>query len=239
MTDEAQPRVAQVWDCETTGFPEAEGSEIIELGRYLVGLETLEIHSPFQALAKPKLPIPVETMAVHHIRNEHVKDAPALGTLWRPFWEGCAMTDLVAAHNAKFESAFHNGNGRPWICTYKSALVVWPEAPTHSNQGLRYWLKLDDKPGFDPALAEPPHRALPDAYVTAWILTELLQLRSWSELVEISKWPALLTKLRFGKHRGTPFAEAPLDYLEWITGQDMDEDVKFTAKYWLKRRAAE
>lgn len=236
------PRLVQVWDCESTGFPEDEKAEVIELGRYHLDLITLDVHSPFEGMARPvkRDTIPVETMAVHHIRDADVAGAPKIGELWRPFWDGCGPNDLVAAHNAKFEKHFHAGNGRRWICTYKAALVVWPDAPGHSNQVLRYWLGLDEAhEDFDARLADPPHRALPDAYVTAHILAELLKHRTWEELVEISKWPALLCKIRFGtKHKGQLFSEAPSDYLEWIRDKSsMDEDVKFTAKYWLQKRA--
>ena len=49
--------------------------------------------------------------------------------------------------------------------------------------------------------------------------------------------PALLTVFGFGKHRGERFDAAPRDYLEWIaSGQnDLREDVKFSARYWLQR----
>ena len=52
------------------------------------------------------------------------------------------------------------------------ALRVWPEAPRHSNQVLRYWRGMR----LDHARAMPPHRAGPDAWVTAHILADLAQL---------------------------------------------------------------
>ena len=52
--------------------------------------------------------------------------------------------------------------------------------------------------------------------------------------------PALLTYLRFGMNRGERFDTFPEDYLLWILegNHDLSEDVRFSARYWLKRRAA-
>jgi len=41
--------------------------------------------------------------------------------------------------------------------------------------------------------------------------------------------------------RGTPWSRVDISYLDWIVykATDMDEDVKFTARYWLNRRRAD
>ncbi|MEY4953489.1 MAG: hypothetical protein RL299_1913 [Pseudomonadota bacterium] len=232
------PHLIRVIDFETTGTPEDDGAEVIELGRIDIDLETGLIGNPWEGRARPVRGIPAVTKAVHHINDHMVEKAPAIAAQWGPFWEGCGPDDVVAAHNAKFEQHFHSGNGRRWICTYKCALVVWPDAPGHSNQVLRYWLDLDGSdPEFNSERAFPPHAALPDAYVTAHILQCLLLEKSVDELVMISRYPALMRRISFGKHRGLTYEEAPADYLEWIRDKsEMNEDVKFTAKYWLKKR---
>lgn len=226
-------RIARVIDYETTGTPEDDGAEIIEFGRVDVDLASREIANPWRSFARPRGPIPAVTKAVHHITEDDVKNAPDARDLWDEFYDGCAETDVLVAHNAKFEMHFHAGDGRPWVDTYKVARVVWPDAPTHSNQGLRYWLDL----AVNPAEATPPHRALPDAYVTAHLFVRLLAEKTADEMILISKYPALLKVMNFGKHRGTTFEAAPLDYLEWIRDKsEMDEDTKFSARYWLQKR---
>lgn len=230
-------RIVRVIDYETTGTPSDETAEVIELGRIDVDLLSLDVVNPWTALAKPAGDIPAVTKAVHHITETDVDGAQVIGYLWPDFWKGCGPDDVVAAHNADFEKHFHSANGRRWICTYKCARVLWPDAPGHSNQVLRYWLAVDGLDGFDPARADPPHRALPVAYVTAYLLREMLRLRSVDDLVEISKHPALLKVMTFGKHRGTTFEDAPTDYLIWLRDKsEMDRDVKFSARYWLQKR---
>lgn len=111
--------------------------------------------------------------------------------------------------------------------------AVWPDAPTHTNQGLRYWRNLP----VDRDLAQPPHRALPDAYVTAHLFVELMKHKTPQEMAKISEYPALLRVMNFGKHKGMTFEAAPLDYLEWIRDKsDLNEDTKFSARYWIQKR---
>lgn len=225
--------IARVLDYETTGTPDDEHAEIIEFGRIDLDLSTRLIGNPWTSLACPRGPIPAVTKAVHHLTEDDVRDAPQARELWGMFYDGCGSADVLVAHQAKFEQHFHAGDGRQWICTYKVARVVWPDAPGHGNQCLRYWLNLP----VDPVKASPPHRALPDAYVTAHILARLLEHKTIEEMVHISSYPALLKVMNFGKHKGTTFEEAPIDYLEWIRDKsDLDEDTKFSAKYWIAKR---
>ena len=142
-----------------------------------------------------------------------------------------------AAHNARFEQKFITPEmtfGRPWICTYKCALRAWPDAPSHSNQALRYWLKLP----VDRAECRDVHRAVPDAIVTAHLLNELLKETDIGHLRDWSRKPAVLVKVGFGKHFGLKWADVPTDYLDWIIKQQMDEDVLYTANTILEVRRA-
>src|SRR6185312_16241594 len=105
----------------------------------------------------------------------------------------------------------------PWLCTLKAGRRIWPEAPSHSNQALRYFLNIDDADGFEPWQAMPPHRSAPDAYVTGWILLEALKHATVSQMVEWTKQPSLLPgAIRFGKHKGTPWSKVDPSYLDWI-----------------------
>lgn len=146
-----------------------------------------------------------------------------------------AEADIYCAHNIKMERHFFSGGDHRWICTYRCAVAIWPDFESHTNQGVRYHLGID----LVKELAEPPHRALPDAYVTAHILLECLEHRSLQELIDITAKPILLKRIGFGKHRGTTFeelAKTQLGYLKWMLGQDFDEDIKFTIKHWLGAR---
>jgi exodeoxyribonuclease X len=127
-------------------------------------------------------------------------------------------------------------NSLPWICTLKVALRVWPDAPGHSNQILRYWRGLT----LDAALAMPPHRAAPDACVTAHLLVELLKEVSVEQMIAWTAGPKLLPKVPFGKHRNSSWSTVPGDYLQWMVGQsEMDPDAIWCAQQELHRRKTE
>jgi exodeoxyribonuclease X len=145
--------------------------------------------------------------------------------------------DVMVAHSARFERGFIADTatgGLPWICTVRSAKAVWPHAPGHSNQVLRYWRGLK----LDPALANPAHRAGPDAWVTAHILIDLLAEAKVEQMIEWTREPRRFDRIPFGKHRGRPWSEPPEDYLSWMVAQaDMDSAVVAAARQELARRA--
>lgn len=218
----------KIIDIETTGF-DADQDKIVEIAS--VDLDsTHHIINTKQHLVNPNCPIPPTASAIHHIIDSDVANALDIEhTL--PFYTN--NDAIYVAHNAKFERSFLKSfETMQWICTYKSALHVWPEAPGHSNQVLRYWLNLD----IDRNIGMP-HRALPDCLVTAQILVKLLEIASIKEMIEWSNNPSLLKTCNFGKHKNTLWSEIPADYLDWIVNQNnFDEDVSYTAQFYLNKK---
>lgn len=225
----------RVIDFETTGIPsETESHAICEIGWTDVYIleGDYSIGETRSALVNPGRPIPVEAMAVHHIRDSELAGAMSPDAACRILSEGA---DMWCAHNADFEAEFFGGE--PLICTYKAALRVWPEAPSHSLQVLRYWRQYDELADFVPANAMPPHRAGADTYLTAILLRELLEHASLEDIAKWSSGPALLAKCGFGKHFGKKWSEVPPDYLSWIVNKSdiTDRNVRATAKHYLAK----
>ena len=224
----------RVVDLETTGFAPPEAS-VCEVGWCDISPDA--IGSPVMSFVDPGHPIPPEMSAVHHIVDDDVRGCarwPEIAEAFSP--ERLRGFDALAAHNAKFERQFitdETTGGLRWICTYRCALRLWPQAPNHKNQTLRYWRRPDGISRLEAALS---HRAGPDAYVTAFLLREMLQLASVEQLIEWSEQPALQVRCGFGKHRGELWSEIPPDYLAWASRQDMDEDVLFTIRHEMQRR---
>jgi exodeoxyribonuclease X len=228
----------RVVDMETTD-KEPTTSDVIEVGWIDVAADGT-IGKPHQIFSKPTRPIEFEAMAAHHLTEADVARGVSSAEWQALLTEGGPVA--FVAHNSKFEAALWPTAPAPWICTYKSALRLWPESPRHSNQVLRYWLHLDQDEGWNNALAMPPHRAAPDAYVTAHIFARMLQEEGENRLKRLLRWsrePGLLPKVTFGKHAKAKWTDVPADYLEWIGRQkDMEEDVRFTASMELQRRKA-
>lgn len=219
----------RVIDFETTGLPEDQVKGICEIGWTDISDDWLT-HGPKSLLVNPGHPIPPVTRAVHHISDADVAGAISPDAACSMLMHGMEPGDMFAAHNAKFERAFFGGGQHEWICTLQCAKHIFPDAPGHSNQVLRYWLNVDDD-GLDPVAAMPPHRAGPDTLVTAFILRRLIFASSVAKLVELTSAPVVLQTITFGKHRGMRWAELPRDYLQWIAFKsELGVDEKHTAR---------
>lgn len=193
-------------------------------------------------LIKPPVPIPAETSAIHHIIDADVINAKT--------WEEACLDlnellfpigRIAVAHNADFEIAvlgkYPGIPDVPWLCTYKAACRVWPDAPGHSNEVLRYHLGL----GTGRKVHQAPHSAMHDATVTALILGELL--RAGASIEDMLKWtkePAMLPTCPLGDWRGYKWADVDAGFLQWIVRKIGDRpDVVFCAKAELTRRDKE
>lgn len=225
-------------DFETSGIPtEDEKHAVCEIGwcdvTKIDGAWTVgDVSSMF---VNPGRSITLEARAVHHIADAELVGAPPITDGFQKLMADMdPETMCFVAHNASFEQEFFGGGFVPWICSYKAALRIWPDAASHGNQFLRYYLDLP----VEHDLAMPPHRAGPDAYVTAHLMVAILE--SGADPAELIRWssgPALLPRINFGKHKGAKWDEVPADYLRWLADKsDMSRDVKANAKHWLKQR---
>ncbi len=235
------PPFLRVVDLETTGNSHTDGG-VVEIGWQDVvrdgGGWALQ-GGPQAMLIDPVNPISAATSAIHHIIDEDVAGAPrwqaVAGDVLRAA-PGPAPLALVA-HRAAFEQRWCTRaltGGLPWICTYKGALRVWPEAPGHSNQGLRYWRR---PAGLDRGTGLPAHRAGPDAYVTAFHLRDMLAVASPETLIAWSAQPALLARVPYGRLRGRRFRDlADEDLAMLAAGERPDGDLAFTVAQECARR---
>jgi exodeoxyribonuclease X len=186
----------------------------------------------------PGRPISPQTMAIHHILNDWVSGA----SFWRDVAAEILQPDggvmALAAHRAAFEQRFCTPRltgGANWICTWKSALRVWPELQGFSNQMLRYQRKPE---GLVHELGLPAHRAMPDAYVTAHHLRDMLNEVGPDAMIEWSRQPGLLPRVRSGPDRGKPWSIVDDSSLKELA-TDRDADTRFSAAAELRRRGAE
>lgn len=81
----------------------------------------------------------------------------------------------------------------------------------------------------------PAHRAMPDAYVTAHHLRDLLNEASLEELLAWSLEAGLLPRVPAGPDRGKEWDRISLEALHALS-DDRDTDVRFTAVTELARR---
>ena len=185
-------------------------------------------------LVNPGRPMSPDTLAVHHILDSQVADAP--------FWRAVAPTVLrpeggvaLAAHRAAFEQRYCRPGltgGAGWICTWKCALRLWPTLQRFSNQMLRYLRRPE---GLVHERGLPAHRAGPDAYVTAHHLRDMLNEAGVTQLLTWSQEPGLLPRVPAGPMRGRPWSQLDDDALQAFAGE-RDVDVRFSAQTELSVR---
>ncbi len=230
------PARVRVVDLETTGNGPAEVCEIGWQDVVRAPDGRWRLHPERGALfVNPGRPISPDTMAIHHIVDAQVVGAP--------FWKIVAPEVLrpeggvlaLAAHRASFEQRYCRPaltGSAAWVCTWKCALRLWPHLPRFSNQMLRY-LRMPE--GLVHELGLPAHRALPDAYVTAHHLRDMLNETTLEQLVAWSLEPGLLPRVPAGPHRGKAWSDLGLDPLRTLA-EERDVDVRFSAQTELRRR---
>lgn len=195
---------------------------------------------------KPPIGIPPETSAIHHIIDADVDNAEDWeagqlhinATIANMLKYAEADTALLIAHNAKYEQTILRNTKieapHAWVCTYKVSMVEYPDAPTHSNEGLRYWLGLGER---GRSVKQATHSALHDCKITMLLYQEMLNHKSLEDMILITKQPVQYSKMPFGKHRGEPMNQVPSSYLQWMIKQgDMEEDIKACARQQLAGR---
>jgi exodeoxyribonuclease X len=221
-------------DLETTGLEPTD--EVVEIGCCdIVDKVPVEGRRYF---VRPARPIPAVASGIHHITDADVKDAQPWADAWRNIArEPLADHNLVlVAHMAQFERQWIDTVlTSAWVCTWKCSLRQWPDLESHSLQTIRYALALP----ADPALAMPPHRAQPDAYLCALLLLELLKHQTVETLLTWSAEPPVFTKFDFGQFKGKPLSVADAGYMDWLANKEhvMGDDWRWNAKKEIARRA--
>lgn len=245
----------RVFDVETGPDPDELSNGVVEIGwTDVIAAGCDLLGSPIgwfvgvtgSFLVNPINPIPYESMGIHHITDRMVAGQ----------WKWSQIVDLIfakndassivayAAHSIETEQKFITPEftgEKPWICTFQSALHLYPEATSHSNQSLRYMLRPDF---IDDARAFPVHRAGPDSFVTACTLAHMLnEGNSWERLVHLTETPALLHWCKHRRHRDengkpVPWSSVDSGYLGWMLGPDKDfgRNEQFTARHHLEQR---
>jgi exodeoxyribonuclease X len=221
-----------VLDTETSDLPE-NGGAMIELAWMVLEAPTWKPVSSYEKYIQFSGPLSPKAQAQNHIEPSMltakygaVTRAQAIADLLHEI----EPDTILAAHNVAFDRQFLPELARPWLCTLRASKHIWPDAPGHSNQVLRYWLNI--KPNLSIASdvkVRMPHQALYDVATTTGILQMMLQVHSPEQLEAFTSRPVQLRSMPFGKHKGKSFSDIPCDYLAWLKKQNnLDPDVRYT-----------
>ena len=199
-----------------------------------------------EELIKPSRKIRPEAMAVHHITNEMVKEAPSFehSSIAAFLNEHNSVDNTLVAHNIGFDLSMLAKEGFVWqggiIDTLKCARHLIGEIDRFSLQYLRYELGLyrsEAEEAGKLGIQTRAHNALSDAFHVLLLHRYLNEMADDRKLQELSVKPVLIKRLNFGKYRDHYLEEVAMNdagYLRWMLEQDIDEDLQFSIRHYLE-----
>jgi len=221
-------------DCETTGL-ETDKDRIIEIA--LVRFTFDEILASYETLIDPEMPIPEASTAIHHITDPMVKGKPKIQEVLQTIFQFVGNS-IIVGHGITNDIAFICAAAKqhvvpcklashPYLDTLRMARL-YGESPINSLEKLRQHFNIAE---------EGAHRAMSDVTVNIAVFKHLcLRFKTTEQLVNRLKSPIQLRSMPLGKHKGRPFSEIPVDYLQWAVHQNFDQDLMFSLKTELKKR---
>jgi exodeoxyribonuclease X len=226
---------AAVLDTETTG--DAEEDQVVEVAVVELELPSGKELSRWRSFVMPDVHVKPEARGAHHISDDELAGAPSMQEiLANGGIPGLTEEDVIpVAHNMSFDARLLRQSGvdvgERVLCTWKLARHLYPHAPNHKNQTLRYWLGID--------VVRPrgvPIRAMDDALVTAGIFQHMLERGvAWRRCSSSWTAPSFSRSCNMGEKRGLPWSAQDVGLLRWVLDpkKKFDEDLLYTARYWL------
>ncbi len=221
-------------DCEATGL-DPKQDRIIEVAA--VKFTLTETFDTFESLVDPECVIPEESIAIHHITNDMVVGKPTIKALLPEILQLIGKSILVGhgiGYDIEILASAAERAGipcelrlNPYLDTLRMARL-YGESPTNSLEQLRRHFNIQD---------EGAHRAMSDVIVNMDVFKYLAKnYRSVEHLFEVLSRPIMLKAMPLGKHKGRPFKEIPLEYLQWAAHKDFDQDLLFSLRSEIKKR---
>jgi len=221
-------------DCETTGL-DTQQDRIIEVA--VMCFDASQVFAQMESLIDPQCEIPETSIAIHHITSEMVAGKPTIAEVL-PDILAMIGRHIIVGHGVRFDidiiAAAAERHGIP--CTIQHNLYLdtlrmarlYGQSPVNSLEHLRMHFNIP---------LEGAHRAMSDVIVNREVFKHLAKrYKTTDQLFEVLSRPILMSTMPFGKHKGRPLKEIPLQYLQWMASKDFDQDLLYTIRTELKRR---
>ncbi len=221
-------------DCETTGLDPVR-DRIVEVAA--VRFTLTEILDRYETLIDPECVISEESLAIHKITPHMLMGKPKIEQIL-PHLLKFMDQALVIGHGVGFDlqlivNASKRSNlpcsllTRPFIDTLRLARL-YGDSPNNSLENLAAHFNV-------PSLGA--HRAMNDVEMNIEVFKHLIRrYHTTEEVFLILSRPIKMRFMPLGKHKGRPFAEIPLQYLQYASQLDFDQDLLFSIRSELKRR---
>lgn len=201
------------FDLESTGLNVAI-SRIVEIALYCPDNET----PSFESLINPSVEIPRDTINIHGITNEMVKDAPGFVEAFKKMKSICGEECVLIAHNGdRFDEPMlrHEAKrydviipeGWEFVDSLLWAKKYMSHLPKHNLQYLREYFKFEKNNA---------HRALDDTIILWKVFNAMTDDLAIEDIIEKIYGAPENTKIHFGKYKGKYVTEIPEDYIRWL-----------------------
>lgn len=222
------------FDCETTGL-NPESDQIVEIA---VAKFTFDkVLETRKDLVNPGIAIPKESIDIHHITDQMVKDKPPLEEIL-PEYLKIIEGNLLVGHGISFDVALlraaaeryqmsTNISRQSFIDTLRMARL-YGDSPNNSLEMLCKHFNIE---------VSESHRAMSDVFANIEVFKRLSRpFKTTESLLNRLKRPIMLKKMPLGKHKGRWLREIPEEYLRWAAAQAFDNDLLFSVRHELKQR---
>lgn len=221
-------------DCELTGL-DLRKDKIIEVAA--VKFNFSQTLAEFQSLVDPEMPIPEESMAIHHISSSMLAGKPKIAEVL-PKLLACMGECTIVGHGISYDieaisKAAHEAGiacrlvYSPVIDTLRLARY-YGDSPTNS---LEYLASHFNVP------VEDTHRAMADVVMNIAVFKHLVsRFKTTEQIFNVLAQPIKMKYIPFGKYKGRLFSELPLDYLQWLSKMDFDQDLEHTIQSEINDR---
>jgi len=221
-------------DCEATGL-DPKKDRIVEVAAVRFTFDGEQ--ASYETLINPECTIPRESQDIHHISDDMVANAPKIEQVLPEILTFIGQGPIVGhsvgfdiellANSAERHNIPHHLHTLPVLDTLRLARL-YGESPTNSLEALRKHFNI---------IAEGAYRAMGDVIVNVQVFRYLSsKFKTTEQILERLKSPISLPKMPLGKHKGRPFREIPLQYLQWAQHQNFDQDLIFSIRTELKKR---
>lgn len=222
------------FDCETTGL-DPEADRIVEIAG--ARFTFTEILDSFDYLVNPEKEISAESIAIHHITPEMVKDKPTIEKILPDVLHVIGRYPIVG-HGVGFDIALVLNAAKranipcsitapPYVDTLRLARH-YGDSPNNSLENLAAHFNIPK---------DGAHRAMNDVIMNIEVFKRLVhRFITTEQLFNLLSRPIKMKFMPLGKHKGRPFSEIPLEYLKWASHLDFDQDLLYTIHLELKKR---
>lgn len=221
-------------DCETTGL-DPKTDRIIEIAVCKFTFD--KIDETYETLIDPGIPIPESTIEIHHISDDMVMGKPKAKDVLPKVLQ-IVSDHIIVGHGIQLDIQFIEQEcirasipckimNNPFFDTLRMARL-YGQSPVNSLERLRHHFNIAE---------EGAHRAMSDVIVNIEVFKYLTgEFKTVQELQKRLDKPILLKVMPLGKHKGRPFTDIPLEYLQWAANKDFDQDLLFSIRSELKAR---